>query len=314
MTEVGFFYSDHYLKHETGNHPENKDRLSAILKAIETDGLDSKIIRLDPVSATEEQIALIHESRYVESVKEACSQGRTSLDADTIIAADSFSSALLAAGAVIASVDLMAENKMKRTFCAVRPPGHHAERSRAMGFCLFNNIAIGAEYAIKKRGMEKVFIIDWDVHHGNGTQNAFYDRGDVYYTSIHQWPHYPGTGSAAELGEGKGRGANLNFPLSANQDDDVYLSIFQDRIIPEIVRFSPDLIMISAGFDAHQLDFLASMNVSTAGFGQMTEMLVDVAEKVCGGRIISVLEGGYHLKALGDSVMEHLHKLAGKSK
>lgn len=311
MTNLAFLYSDKYREHETGQHPENKERLNAILNAIDKEELDSNFIRFDPVPATVEQISLIHPPEYVSMVKDACAQGREYLDGDTMVCADSYHAAILAAGAVITSVDLILEDRVKRSFCAVRPPGHHAERNKAMGFCLFNNIAIGAEYAIKIKGLKKVFIIDWDVHHGNGTQNAFYDRDDIYYLSMHQWPHYPGTGAPEERGEGKGKGRNLNFPLSSGQGDDVYIDIFKDSILPEIENFSPDLIMISAGFDAHELDFLSGMRVSSEGFAKMTELAVCAAEKACQGRIISVLEGGYHLKALGDSVSRHLWKLAG---
>lgn len=307
--ELGFVFSEKYLQHETGNHPENKGRLTAILEAVEENGLDSKLLRLDPAPATVEQIALIHHIDYIHSVQKAWDEGHRRLDPDTIVCSESYFVALLAAGATVTAVDMVLDDKIKRAFCAVRPPGHHAERHRAMGFCLFNNAAIGAEYAIRSRGLQKVFILDWDVHHGNGTQNSFYRRGDIYYASIHQWPNYPGTGLEKETGEGEGLGANRNFPLSPFQGDDAYISIFKESIIPEILRFSPDLVMISAGFDAHESDFLASMNVSTEGFGRMTEMVAEAAEKVCGGKIVSVLEGGYHLKALGDSVAIHLEKM-----
>lgn len=310
--ELGFVFSEKYLLHETGNHPENKGRLTAILEAVEKSGLGPRLLRIDPVPATEEQIALIHGKDYIRSVQRAWDEGHRRLDPDTAICRESFSVALLAAGAAVGAVDMVLNGDIKRAFCAARPPGHHAERGRAMGFCIFNNAAIGAEHAIRTRGLKKIFILDWDVHHGNGTQNSFYNRGDVYYASIHQWPNYPGTGLAEETGEGEGRGANRNFPVGPFQGDDAYLDIFKESIIPEILRFSPELVVISAGFDAHQSDFLASMNISTEGFGRMTEMVVEAAEKVCGGRIVSVLEGGYHLQALGDSVTVHLEKMMGR--
>jgi len=309
MSGPGFIYSEAFLRHDTGAHPENGDRLKAILEDLQRNTIDCQ--RLQPAPATEEQLAWIHEPGYIRMVQRACREGRRRLDADTAICPESYGAALLAAGAAITAVNEAVDNRAKRTFCAVRPPGHHAERDRAMGFCLFNNIAIGAQYAIQARGLKKVFILDWDVHHGNGTQQAFYDRGDVYYASIHQWPHYPGTGPADETGAGAGLGFNRNFPVSAFEGDETYCSILEESILPEMVRFAPDLIMISAGFDAHQSDFLASMHVSTEGFGRMTEKVVETADKVCGGRIVSILEGGYHLRALGESVSLHLSRLAG---
>jgi len=314
MRKTGFVYSPIYLKHDTGSHPENSNRLTAIIKWIEKENLTEKLINLTPIPATVEQISLIHDKEYIHSVKEACETGIKSLDADTVISEDSYNAALLAAGGVITGIDAIFEGKINNAFCAIRPPGHHAERDRTMGFCIFNNIAIGAKYAQKKYDVRKVFIIDWDVHHGNGTQNSFYDDPAVFYTSTHQQYIFPGTGIADEIGEGDGKGFTMNFPLPQGQGDKEYISLFKKRIYPEIINYKPDLIMISAGFDAHIDDPLGSMNITSEGFGKLTDIICEASDKVCKGRIVSVLEGGYNLEALGESVVFHLKSLMGRTK
>jgi len=238
-----------------------------------------------------------------------CRIGETVLDSgDTHVSRDSYAAALLAAGGGLAGVDFAMRGDNHRAFCAVRPPGHHAEHDHAMGFCLFNNIAIGARYAQEHHGLTRVAIVDWDVHHGNGTQAAFYDDPSVLYVSIHQYPYYPGTGGKNERGAGKGTGTTLNIPLNAGSGDEVYLDAMREIIVPALVDFSPELIMISAGFDAHRDDPLAGMNVTEKGFGEMTRLILEASESAR-GRIVSVLEGGYDLKALGRSVESHLREL-----
>lgn len=311
MRKTGFVYSPAYLKHNTGNHPENSNRLTAIIKWIEKENLTEKLINLTPIPATVEQISLIHDKEYIHSVKEACETGIISLDADTVISEDSYDAALLAAGGVLTGIDNIFKEKINNVFCAVRPPGHHAERDRAMGFCIFNNIAIGAKYAQKKYGIKKVFIVDWDLHHGNGTQNAFYYDSAVFYISTHQQYIFPGTGSSEENGEGDGKGFTMNFPLPHRQGDKEYISLFKKRIYPEIINYKPDLIMISAGFDTHMADPLGGMNISSEGFGKLTDIIFEASDKVCKGKIVSVLEGGYNLEALGESVVFHLKSLMG---
>ena len=347
MKKTGFVYSPVYLKHDTGNHPECHARLTAIINSIKKDEIKNHLINITPIPATVEQISLIHDKEYIHNVKEACEKlipplpplekgGRGELDADTVISEDSYDAALLAAGGVITGVDAVFEGKINpvrkdgalvptpqgvglsngvnNVFCAVRPPGHHAERDRAMGFCLFNNIAIGAKYAQKMYNVKRVFIIDWDVHHGNGTQNAFYNDPAVFYVSLHQEYLFPGTGRSDETGNGDGKGFTMNLPLPHGQGDKEYISLFKKRIYPEIINYKPDLIMISAGFDAHINDPLGSMNITSEGFGKLTDIICEASDKVCKGRIVSVLEGGYNLEALGESVVFHLKSLIGKTK
>ncbi len=310
MKRTGYISHSKFLEHDTGSHPENTGRLQAIEHRLETSGMLKKLNPVAPRPATEDEIALIHDRAYIRDVKRSCAEGITSLDADTVISEGSYEAAVLAAGAGLKAVDLVVDGKLTNAFLAVRPPGHHAEKNRAMGFCLFNNIAIAARYAQVKRGLSRTFIFDWDVHHGNGTQHAFYSDGSIYYASTHQYPFYPGTGASGETGVGDGLGANLNFPLDAFSGDGVYLDLVENRLLPEMYRFKPELILISAGFDAHEDDPLANMNVSTEGFARMTALIKKAAGELCQGRLISMLEGGYNHEALADSVLAHLETLA----
>ena len=320
MRKTGFIYSPVYLKHNTGNHPENLNRLIAILRCVEKEKLKGTLINISPLRANVEQISWIHTKEYINSIEQACKtcseqdspHYRMNLDADTVISGDSYNVALFAAGGVIAGVDAVFKGKVDNVFCAVRPPGHHAEKDRAMGFCIFNNIAIGAAYAQKIYKINKIFIVDWDLHHGNGTQHTFYNDPAVFYTSIHQQNIFPGTGIPDEIGEGEGRGFTMNLPLPAGQGDKEYISIFRERICPQIIHYRPDLIMLSAGFDTHRNDPLGSMKVTSEGFGKLTDIICSLADKTCQGRIVSVLEGGYDLEALGESVVFHLKCLIGE--
>ncbi|MBI3815212.1 MAG: histone deacetylase [Nitrospinae bacterium] len=327
MRRTGFVYSPVYLKHDTGSHPENPARLTAIINRIEKEKLKDVLIHINPLKAAEEQISLVHDKEYIYGVEQACKKipptplfikggegGLRNLDADTVISEASYEAALFAAGGVISGIDAIFEGKTDNVFCAVRPPGHHAERDRAMGFCLFNNIAIGAKYAQERYGVKRVFIADWDLHHGNGTQNAFYNDPTVFYISTHRQYIFPGTGRANEIGEGDGKGFNMNIPLSVGQGDIEYVSIFEERIYPAIMKYKPDLIMLSAGFDAHSDDPLGDMNLTAEGFGRLTDIICKAADEVCKGRIVSVLEGGYNLEALGESVVFHLKSLMGRTK
>ncbi len=309
MNKTGYIYHPLYLKHETEPHPENPGRLEAISARLEAFDMYSSLLSLDPRPAEEIEVSANHDPGYVKDLKRKCEAGVHSLDADTVISRDSYSAAMLSAGAGITAVDSIMNKQCRNAFCAVRPPGHHAESERGMGFCLFNNVAITARYAIEQWEMNRVFIFDWDVHHGNGTQNSFYKDSNVYYSSIHQYPFYPGTGSDDETGSGDGLGATLNFPLRPFEDDETYIDIVRNKLIPEIQKFGPDIILISAGFDAHEDDPLAQMNVSTECYGEMTELLTQVAAEVCDGRMVSLLEGGYNHQALADSVLSHLQAL-----
>jgi acetoin utilization deacetylase AcuC-like enzyme len=309
MNKTGYIYHPLYLEHDTGQHPENFGRLVAIENHLKDSDINSQLQRHEPRPATLDEISLNHVAGYAESVQRKCEEGASSLDPDTSVSSKSYDAALLSTGAGLKAVDLVLDGTCDNVFCAVRPPGHHAEHDRSMGFCLFNNVAIAADYAIEKKGLNRVFIFDWDVHHGNGTQHSFYDKSNVYYSSAHQYPFYPGTGAAEETGTGDGLGTTLNFPLRAYSRDEDYLALVKDKLIPEMIRFKPDLIILSAGFDAHANDPLAQMEVSTECYGDMTEMIVTAADEICDGRLISMLEGGYDPNALAGSVHAHLKNL-----
>jgi len=260
--------------------------------------------------AAVDDICLVHDRNYVQRLLSPKSEKAIMLDPDTVFSPSTGKAAVTAAGAVIKAVNLVFGRSNYRAFCAVRPPGHHAERDRAMGFCIFNNIAIGAAYAIARRLAGRVAIIDWDVHHGNGTQNAFYDRSDVLFISLHRYPYYPGTGSAFEKGVGSGSGFTVNLPMTPGSGDEDYRRAFEETILPLLGDYRPDLIMISAGFDCHADDPLGGMGLTSGFFGEMTAMLVGFAADRCAGRIVSVLEGGYNLSSLAESVGFHLRALA----
>lgn len=309
MNKTGFLFSEKFLDHQTGNHPECPERLEAIKKAVYSSEIIESLILLEPEKGTKEQLSLIHLPEYAKSVQISCEQGDRFLDADTIICKKSYDAALFAVGGTLKVLRLIQEGSLHNGFCALRPPGHHAESNRAMGFCLFNNVAIAARFAISHLGLKKVFIIDWDVHHGNGTQNAFYFNSDVFYASLHQYPYYPGSGHSGETGRGAGDKFTLNFPLAPFEGDETYLSIFKNQLIPALVNYKPELIIISAGFDAHEKDHLSSMRVTSDGFYQMTELICEAAKSVCEGKVLSVLEGGYNLNALGESIVLHLKVL-----
>lgn len=308
---TGLIYHEDYLRHDTGwGHPENPQRLKAIVEHLKKTCLWDDLIHIAPAASDPDWILKIHSQEHVAYLEEACRTGRKVLDeGDTTICPESYDIALLAAGGVLAAVDAVMEGSASNAFCAVRPPGHHAERDRAMGFCLFNNVAIAARYIQDKHELRKVAIVDWDVHHGNGTQNSFYEDSTVFYISLHQYPHYPGSGSHMEKGQGRGEGYTLNFPMPAGCGDDLYLRIFENGIVPALDGFRPDFILISAGFDAHENDPLSGIRLTENAYAKMTGFLKDVAGSHCDGRIVSVLEGGYDLNALASCVESHLKEL-----
>jgi len=312
MSQTGLVYHEDYLRHFAGRgHPERPERLESIMNHLSETKLLDKLVSIEPYSAEIDWIATIHTRDYIDSIEQACAQGYGHLDADTGVCPESYPAALLAAGGAMAAVDAVMDNKIDNAFCAVRPPGHHAERNRARGFCLFNNIAITARYIQQQYQLEKILIIDWDVHHGNGTQNSFYDDPSVFYFSIHQWPHYPGTGLHTEKGIGKGEGFTLNVPLASGHGNNDYIDIFNNQLVPAAKNFQPDFILISAGFDGHYQDPLAGMQLTEKGYGRLTQIVVDLAEEFCKGRIISLLEGGYNLEVLARCVAAHLEALSG---
>jgi len=307
MKKTGFVYHPDYLRHETGQgHPENAQRLFALLDYLKRDSLWNHMKLIKPFNPPVKWIERIHPRDYISSIEKACKEGFGMLDADTIVSPDSYRVAVLAVGGVLAALDDVAAKKVRNAFCAIRPPGHHAEIQRAMGFCIFNNVAIGVKYAQKKHKQKKVLIVDWDAHHGNGTQSIFYEDPTVFYFSVHQFPHYPGTGTDSEEGEGEGKGFTLNMPMCAGSGDLEYIEVFESIFYPAAKKFCPDLILISAGFDAHKDDPLSNLNLTSSGFRRLTEVVLEVAEECCDGKVVSVLEGGYNIKAFPESVTSHL--------
>jgi acetoin utilization deacetylase AcuC-like enzyme len=308
---TGFVYDALYLKHDTGaNHPERPERLTAILQRLEQKGLLEHLVRLKPAPASTEWVTTVHTAQYLERVRTSCQAGTGYVDSpDAPASAASYEAALLAVGGVQAAVDAVMDGRIRNAFCAIRPPGHHALKDKAMGFCLFNNIAIAAKYIQKKHKLGRVLIVDWDVHHGNGTQAAFYDDPTVFYFSIHQSPFYPGSGGAEERGTGKGLGFTRNVPLKAGSGDADYRRAFVDDLEPAAAAFKPDFVLISAGFDAAQGDLLGGMKVTPAGFAELTRIAKDIADRHCQGRLVSVLEGGYGLESLAASVEAHVRIL-----
>ena len=309
--KTGLVSDDIYLEHKTTpGHPENPERLVEIIRRLKDDGLYSQLRELKPAGAGLNWIETVHSPDYIERAKRSCDNGAGYLDSpDVPISGRSYEAAVMAAGGMLAAVDAVTGKKVANAFCAVRPPGHHSLENRAMGFCIFNNVAIGARYIQKKYGLSNVLIVDWDVHHGNGTQAMFYDDPTVLYFSVHQYPFYPGTGSQTETGTGKGLNYTVNVPLPAGSGDSVYLEAFEKKLQPTALAFSPDFVLISAGFDAHENDLLGQMAVTAEGFAKLTEIVKAIALKCCQGRLVSVLEGGYHLGGLAASVQSHIRVL-----
>ena len=312
MAKTGFAYHPIYMEHFAGvGHPERPERLAAILKALEGSGLMDSLVRLTPSACPREYVEAVHTTRLIESVEKLCGIAPQHIDPDTAVSEKSFEAALFAAGAGIAAADAIMGGEIDNAFCAVRPPGHHAETDRAMGFCLFNNVAITARYLQRARGVGKILIIDWDVHHGNGTQQIFYEDPTVLLFSSHQYPYYPGTGGMEEGGRGEGETFTVNAPLRAGCGDKEYQDVYTKMLLPVADVFEPDFVLISAGFDAHESDPLASMRLTDDGYAGLTRIAVEVAGKHSGGRLISMLEGGYDV-ALGSSVAAHIEVLCGR--
>ena len=307
---IGLVYHPDYLKHDPGErHPEHAGRLEAVMKALEASGHSRQLVHLDWDDDPQAWVAEVHDTEVIQRVQTASQRGRAALDPDTIVSRDSYDVALQAVAGTLAAADAVVSGEVSQAFCAVRPPGHHAEAHRSMGFCLFNNVAVLARYLQKRHGLDNILIIDWDVHHGNGTQHIFEADASVMYVSTHQYPYYPGTGARSETGTGSGEGYTLNFPLPAGTGDDAYLEIFQQAILPRALEYRPDCVLVSAGFDAHYADPLAHMQVSEAGYRRMTEVVNEIAAVCSGNRLISVLEGGYNVDALGRCVTTHVDSL-----
>ncbi len=309
MMETGLVLDERYTEHDTGQgHPERPQRIEVLLSSI---GQAPGLRRLEPRLATAEEITLIHEGGHFESVAGTRGVARSAFDADTPVSAASFDTACLAAGGLLNLIDEVMAGRVRNGFAMVRPPGHHAERDRAMGFCLFNNIAVGAAYLRQRHGLERVLVMDWDVHHGNGTQHSFYRDPGVLFLSTHRYPFYPGTGALDEVGSGEGVGYTVNIPLPGGFGDADYEAAFEAVVAPIAEEYAPQFVLISAGFDPHARDPLGGMAVTEAGFARMARTLLGVAERCAGGRCVAVLEGGYDLEAIRNSSAAVLSQLMG---
>jgi len=321
---TALIYDPIFLEHLTPpKHPERPQRLEMAIKVLEAldwlqrDGL----VQIPPREATEDELAAVHDRVYIRQIKEVAEEvareaqqgGRKTrfFATDTYISAQSYAAAIKAAGAPLTAIDAITSGEVDDAYCLVRPPGHHALPDEAMGFCLFNNVAVAAQYALDRHGLERVMIIDYDVHHGNGTQDIFYTDPRVLYFSVHQAPFYPGTGHSDERGEGAGLDTTINVPLPATVGYEVYEPVFRQVMAHAADRFDPQLILVSAGFDAHWNDPLGQMNLSTAGFAQLTKIIIDLAQTLCNGRLVMVQEGGYNLDVMGSAVATCINLLLG---
>jgi acetoin utilization deacetylase AcuC-like enzyme len=303
------YYDPCFLNHDTGHHPERPERLRQIMARLESGGLAARCERPKCPAATLERLARVHEPGYIERVAEFATRGGGHLDPDTVVSRESYDIARIAAGAACDAVDRVLWGEAKTALCIVRPPGHHALAERAMGFCLFNNIAVAACVARDEHELDRVLIVDWDVHHGNGTQDTFYSDGRVGFFSSHRWPFYPGTGAADETGIGAGQGATLNLPITFGTPRAVYLQRFAGALEKIAAQIRPQLVLVSAGFDSHRTDPVGSLGLETEDFAELTKLVSDVADVHAGGRLVSLLEGGYNPPVLAECVETHLKKL-----
>lgn len=310
MGDTAVFYDDICTYHQMGYlHPESPKRLEAVREVLDGGGVGREVTRLKRREATKGEIAFVHDEKYIDRIEGTRGMELVALDPDTSANAWTWEAGIVAAGGFIECCEYVASGKAKNAYAFVRPPGHHAERGRAMGFCFFNNVAIGAEWLIKNAGIERAAIVDFDVHHGNGTQHHFYARPDVFFASVHRSPFYPGSGAADETGEGEGRGFNLNVPLDAGADDDDFKRAIGEEIIPAVEEFGPQIVLVSAGYDAHMRDPLGGMSMTTEGYRAIMRQIVDAANHLCGGKVAVTLEGGYDLKAMRDCAEVQLEEM-----
>ncbi len=309
---TAYCYDPFNLRHHLSGHPENRERLRGVWNLLQADGILASLAEIPSIPASDEQLLRVHSRRHLSTVALAA-QRNAHLDADTYVGSDSEQAARLAAGGLCNVVDAVLAGRASNGFALVRPPGHHATPERAMGFCLYNNVAVAARAAQAEHGIERVLIVDFDVHHGNGTQDAFYEDGSVLFFSTHQYPYYPGTGHWRETGRGAGAGATVNVPFPAGVGDGGYATALDQVLAPLARRFRPQLILVSAGYDAHWNDPLASMQLSIEGYAALVDRLLSLAGELCQGRIVFTLEGGYHLKVLAHAVCNTLRQLSGHS-
>jgi acetoin utilization deacetylase AcuC-like enzyme len=307
------YYHPVWLEHQTGDHPERPERLARTVDLLRSEGIWRQCCVLEGVDVQPEQAERIHDRRYLDAVRRVCEQGGGRIEVDTVVSRNSFRAALRAAGAACDAVRRVVAGEDQTALCLVRPPGHHALHGAPMGFCLLNNVAIAAQSALSDCGLDRVLIVDWDVHHGNGTQEAFWTSDRVGFFSIHRYPFYPGTGAADEVGEGPGYGYTCNVPITYGTPVETYHQQFTQKLEAFATKVRPELILISAGFDAHRLDPIGSLDLETEDFGRLTRFVLQLANEFCQGRVVSVLEGGYHLEMLPRCVMQHLTALLAAS-
>ena len=313
-SKTGIVCHDLYKQHLAGfPHVESPERLQVIYDMLKEDDMAGRFTAVSPRPATHDELAWIHSASHIQRIAATDGKPHASLDPDTQTTALSYQAACLAVGGLFSLVDSIIAGTVRNGFALVRPPGHHAEKDRAMGFCLFNNVALGARYAMKIHGLKKILIADWDLHHGNATQHSFYDDSDVLYFSTHQYPHYPGTGSLKEVGSGEGMGITVNVPLSSGHGDADFFKIFEKILCPIGKAFKPELILVSAGFDTYVADPLGGMQVPPKGYAAMTRLIMELARECSSDRVAFTLEGGYHLTGLRESVRAVLKELMGES-
>ena len=310
MTITAIYRHPLFLAHDPGSdHPESSKRLQVIYDQLDRNDIGSHFIYPDFAPASDKDLERIHSTELIQRVAATAGQNHAYLDPDTRTCADSYSAACLAAGSLINGIQRMHQGEVNNVFCLVRPPGHHAEHDRSMGFCLFNNVAIAAQWAIEEIGYKRVMIYDWDLHHGNGTQHSFYDSNEVLYCSSHQYPYYPGSGSVGQTGNGPGEGYTVNVPLPGGQGDMEFARIMNELVAPVAREFEPELILVSCGFDIYDGDPLGAMRVTPDGFAYMTRVMKALASEICGGRLLVTLEGGYNLTGMRDGALAVLAEL-----
>ncbi len=300
---TGLIYDPAYLNHNTGGHPENGDRVAYIYSILKKAGMLEKIIAIKPRLASLDEIELVHIPEYIARLRDYSNRGGGSYGPDNIVSRGTFNTALLAAGGTLAAVDAVLERKVEGSYALVRPPGHHARPGEAMGFCFFNNVAICARYAAKKYGLSRILVVDWDEHHGNGTEEIFYNDNSVLYFSVHRDGNYPGTGQIDQAGKGAGAGFNINVPLPRRCSDDDYEYVFRQILQPVAHAYKPELVLVSAGMDTHAKDPIGQMNIFGPGYSRLAAVVLEIAGRCCGGATVFVLEGGYNLQALAEGVM-----------
>ena len=309
--KTGFIYDPAYLNHDTGSHVEGARRLSCAFDFLQKTGALEKLVQIKPRPASVDEVSLVHFSEYIQKVKAFSDRGGGSFGYDNVGSRETYETALLAAGGTLAAIESVKDKSVDNAFAMVRPPGHHATAGQGMGFCYFNNVAIGARYALRRYHLSRVLVVDWDEHHGNGTEHTFYDDPSVLYFSVHRDWSFPGTGLAEKVGTREGEGYNINVPLPRGSGDCEYELVFQQILKPVALKYNPELILISAGMDAHFKDPIGQMSLTPRGYWRLAQIVCEIAGKCCGGDLVAVLEGGYNPQALAESVLAVLVAMAG---